>query len=130
MSQIHLGGGTPTLLPPDQLRQLGDFLHDHFEIRDDAELAIEIDPRSCSRGHLEALDSLGFTRASLGIQSTDSKVQRAINREQPHERNQQVVLGTASPWVPTMGGTGWALEAIASGLFAAHIWPRVKGFGA
>jgi oxygen-independent coproporphyrinogen-3 oxidase len=81
--QIHLGGGTPTFLSPDQLFRLGGILHRRFDLTPEAELAVEIDPRVTTREHLQALHALGFNRVSLGIQDFCPEVQRAVNRVQP-----------------------------------------------
>lgn len=88
--QLHLGGGTPTFLPPDQLRRLGAHLHERFDFADDAELAVEIDPRECSPEHVEALREVGFNRASMGVQDNNPTVQEAIHRIQPWEMTREV----------------------------------------
>ncbi|CAB0151479.1 Oxygen-independent coproporphyrinogen III oxidase [Pseudidiomarina piscicola] len=82
VTQVHLGGGTPTFLTETQLSRLQDLLNQHFDISADAELSIEIDPRSCSDDKLRHLRTLGFNRVSYGVQDFDEKVQIAINRVQ------------------------------------------------
>lgn len=82
VNQIHLGGGTPTFLTEEQLTRLWQLLNQYFTITDDAELSIEIDPRSCSDDKLRHLRKLGFNRVSYGVQDFDEKVQIAINRVQ------------------------------------------------
>ena len=79
---IHFGGGTPTLMQPAQFVALTDKLRDRFDLTADAEIAIEIDPRTLDRRMVYALAAGGVTRASLGVQSFDPIVQRAINRIQ------------------------------------------------
>src|SRR5690606_34575857 len=66
--QVHLGGGSPTYLTPTQLVELWEMLSGRFQIADDAEIAIEVDPRITSLEHLRTLRGLGFNRISLGIQ--------------------------------------------------------------
>jgi oxygen-independent coproporphyrinogen-3 oxidase len=88
--QIHLGGGTPTFLPPEQLLRLGRTLRKIFDVQDDAELAVEIDPRECTDEHIDALRELGFNRASLGVQDNNKEVQEAIHRIQPWEKTLEV----------------------------------------
>jgi oxygen-independent coproporphyrinogen-3 oxidase len=83
VSQVHLGGGTPTFLAPDQLERLWAILDGQFNIRPDAEVAVEIDPRATTAEHLDTLRGLGFNRVSLGVQDFDPNVQAAINRIQP-----------------------------------------------
>lgn len=79
---LHLGGGTPTFLTETQLSRLMALLQQHFTILPDAEISIEIDPRSCSDDKLRHLKQLGFNRVSFGVQDLDEKVQIAINRVQ------------------------------------------------
>ena len=81
-THLHFGGGTPTLMRPAQFIALMDQLRDRFDIAPNAEIAIEIDPRTLDRRMVDALASCGVTRASLGVQSFDPVVQRAINRVQ------------------------------------------------
>ena len=85
VSHLHFGGGTPTLMAPDQFRALMTQLRSAFDFLPDAEVAIEIDPRTLEAEMVEALADSGVNRASLGVQSFDEKVQRAINRLQSFE---------------------------------------------
>ena len=88
---IHWGGGTPTSLEPDDIVRLALKLQERFEFADDYEFAVEIDPRKVRRQTVEALGKSGVTRASLGIQDFNIKVQEAINRIQPFDETKQVV---------------------------------------
>ena len=83
--QIHLGGGSPTILQPDDHARLAAALNEAFALEAGAEIAIEIDPRGLSQSDVDALAASGTTRASLGVQDHDSAVQKAINRIQPFE---------------------------------------------
>jgi oxygen-independent coproporphyrinogen III oxidase len=85
INQVHLGGGTPTFLTEQQLSRLMSLLHRNFHITGDAEVSIEIDPRSCSEIKLRHLRTLGFNRVSYGVQDFDQQVQIAINRVQDAE---------------------------------------------
>jgi oxygen-independent coproporphyrinogen-3 oxidase len=82
IGHIHFGGGTPTIMTPDQLRGLMRLMGDAFDIRPDAEIAVEIDPRTLRPEMTAALGESGVNRASLGVQTFDPKVQNAINRIQ------------------------------------------------
>jgi oxygen-independent coproporphyrinogen-3 oxidase len=82
ISHLHLGGGTPSILGPDGLRELVGTLHRLFGIRPGAEPAIELDPRTLDEATAGALGELGFTRASLGVQDIDPAVQARIGRPQ------------------------------------------------
>jgi oxygen-independent coproporphyrinogen-3 oxidase len=84
LSHLHWGGGTPTVLGDDLFRVM-DRLRDAFVIVPGAELAVEIDPRVLDPAFARALGRAGFTRASLGVQSFEPEVQRAINRVQSFE---------------------------------------------
>ncbi len=89
VAQIHLGGGTPTFLPPDQLLRLGALVREFFTLTPDTEFSVEIDPRRLTLEHVQALRAIGATRASLGVQDTDTRVQLAIHRIQPQAQNEQ-----------------------------------------
>lgn len=91
VTQIHWGGGTPTLLSPDQIADLGGYLRKRFDIADDAEISIEADPRGLTEEHVAAAREVGFTRISLGVQSFDREVQEAINRVQPEHLTRNAV---------------------------------------
>lgn len=85
VSHLHFGGGTPTALEPGDLARVMAAICDRFDVAADAELAIESDPRTLTEAMIDKLGTLGFTRASFGIQEFDPKVQAAINRIQPFE---------------------------------------------
>ncbi len=82
-SHLHWGGGSPTLLTAEHMRDLGAALRTAFPLTDDAEFAVEIDPRDLRDDQVAAMAEIGVTRASLGVQDIDPQVQRAINRVQP-----------------------------------------------
>lgn len=88
---VHFGGGTPTIMKPAQFIALVHLLRDQFDIVDDAELAIEIDPRTITREMLAAMRGSGINRASLGVQTFDPKVQQSINRIQSLECTTETV---------------------------------------
>lgn len=89
--QLHWGGGTPTYYTPDELRQLQAVTLESFELEDDAEVAIEIDPRVTTFEHLAVLRDVGFNRLSLGIQDFTREVQEAVNRVQPFEQTRDLI---------------------------------------
>ena len=91
VKHVHFGGGTPTLMQPRQFIALIDKLRDRFDIAADAEIAIEIDPRTLEQAMVDALAAGGVNRASLGVQSFDPVVQRAINRVQTFEETKLAV---------------------------------------
>ena len=93
IEQLHLGGGTPTFLSHDELRQLMGKLRDHFSLLDDdcGDYSIEIDPREADWSTMGLLRELGFNRVSLGVQDLDPNVQRAINRLQSLEETRAII---------------------------------------
>lgn len=88
--QIHFGGGTPTFLKPKQLFRLGSAIHNRFNVTDETEFGVEIDPRRCTKKHTQTLADIGCNRASLGVQDTNEEVQEAIHRIQPFELTKKV----------------------------------------
>ena len=80
LSQLHLGGGTPTYLTREQLAELMDCLHQAFNMddSDEHEFSIEVDPRTISTEQIEHLRQLGFNRLSFGVQDFDADVQAAV----------------------------------------------------
>ncbi|MCS6809737.1 MAG: oxygen-independent coproporphyrinogen III oxidase [Tepidimonas sp.] len=86
VSQLHLGGGTPTFLSDDELTDLMGLLKRHFELVPGGEFSIEVDPRTVTPTRLAHLQQLGFNRLSLGVQDFDPTVQRAVHRIQPAEQ--------------------------------------------
>ncbi len=95
---VHLGGGTPNILTPDDLGRLFEALHACFQIRPDADIAAELDPRHLDRFWVEAAVGHGLSRASLGIQDCDPRVQQAINRVQPFAQSR-----AAARWLREAG---------------------------
>jgi len=91
--QIHWGGGTPSFLKNEDIRELSGFIHTHFNIAENVEIGIEIDPREITPEKAGVLAHVGFNRASLGIQDVNKEVQEAIHRIQPHEMNINAVNG-------------------------------------
>ena len=85
ISQLHLGGGTPTFLREDQLARLWRAIGAHFVVKSDAELAVEVNPVVTSTRQLALLRSFGFNRLSMGVQDFDRDVQEAIERNQSFE---------------------------------------------
>ncbi|KUM25062.1 coproporphyrinogen III oxidase [Mesorhizobium loti] len=91
VSDVHFGGGTPMLIGPGEFLALMEFLRRHFALKKTATIAVEIDPRTFTAEMAEALGAAGVTRASLGVQSFDPTVQKAINRVQSVEETAAAV---------------------------------------
>ncbi|NMM06892.1 oxygen-independent coproporphyrinogen III oxidase [Polaromonas sp.] len=86
VSQLHLGGGSPTFLSDDELRELMSMLRRSFALAPGGEYSIEVDPRTVDAGRLTVLAELGFNRLSFGVQDFDPAVQKAVHRIQATER--------------------------------------------
>ncbi len=86
VTQLHLGGGTPTFLSDEELRELMAMLRRSFALAPGGEYSIEIDPRTVDGARLAVLAELGFTRLSFGVQDFDPEVQKAVHRIQPAEQ--------------------------------------------
>ncbi len=84
VEQLHWGGGTPTFISQDQMRELMDQTRRWFDLADDevGEYSIEIDPREADAQSVALLRRLGFNRMSLGVQDFEPQVQQAVNRIQ------------------------------------------------
>jgi len=89
--QLHWGGGTPTFLSRDEMAELTRLLRARFELAPDAEVSIEVDPRSTEPGRMAFLAGLGFNRVSIGVQDFDPEVQAAVHRVQGEDLTRRVV---------------------------------------
>jgi oxygen-independent coproporphyrinogen-3 oxidase len=90
---MHWGGGSPTALSAGQIVALNTFLRNRFTFAHDAEVAVEVFPGELDDEKIGALGRIGLTRASVGVQDFDPKVQRAIHREQSFELTRDVIQG-------------------------------------
>ena len=91
VEKVHFGGGTPTIVKPEEFVALSGLLRERFDFTGSAEMAVEIDPRTLTAGMAAALAGAGVARASLGVQSFDPQVQKAINRIQSEECTAETV---------------------------------------
>ena len=87
----HWGGGSPTMLTGEDWRRIIDRLRDRFELGNEAEIAVELDPRDTTRDYVAALAAAGVNRTSIGVQDFHAEVQEAINRIQPFDVTERVV---------------------------------------
>ncbi|MGJ8684681.1 MAG: oxygen-independent coproporphyrinogen III oxidase [Nonlabens sp.] len=92
ISELHLGGGTPTFFSPENLKILIDGIFKHAVQPDDAALSFEGHPNNTTREHLQTLHDLGFNRVSYGVQDFNLEVQKAIHRVQPFENVQSATF--------------------------------------
>lgn len=90
ISELHLGGGTPTFFSPENLERLLSAIFKSCVVPDQHEFSFEGHPNNTTKAHLQTLFDLGFTRLSLGVQDNNPEVQRVINRIQPIENVRNV----------------------------------------
>ena len=86
VSQLHLGGGSPTFLSDAELHALMAMLRRNFHFTPGGEYSIEVDPRTIDVARLDTLAALGFNRLSFGVQDFDPAVQKSVHRIQPAEQ--------------------------------------------
>lgn len=107
VEQLHWGGGTPTHLFPDEIRDIGFDIKSRFDFSEDIEASVEIDPRELTFDHLKALREVGFNRTSFGVQDFNYEVQKAVNRIQSEELTRQTVT-----WARELGFQSINLDLI------------------
>ncbi|MCX7186235.1 MAG: oxygen-independent coproporphyrinogen III oxidase [Methylophilales bacterium] len=86
ISQLHLGGGSPTFFSDAELSELMSMIRRNFVLAEGGEYSIEVDPRTVNDERLAHLRTLGFNRLSFGVQDFDEEVQKAVHRIQPAEQ--------------------------------------------
>ncbi len=91
LSRLHWGGGTPTLLPAAQMRDLARAVFDVVPMGEGAEFSVEIDPNEIDAGRLDALAEAGMNRASIGVQDFDPEIQQIIGRDQSYDITRDAV---------------------------------------
>jgi oxygen-independent coproporphyrinogen-3 oxidase len=98
VEQLHWGGGTPTFISHDEMRELMQVTGKYFKLldNDQGEYSIEIDPREAHGDSIAVLRSIGFNRMSLGVQDFDPAVQKAVNRIQSEEETAYVINAARS----------------------------------
>ena len=77
---IYFGGGTPSLLPAEQIQIILNGINNTYNIKPDAEITLEANPEDITRQKARELSALGINRISLGVQSFDDKTLRQLNR--------------------------------------------------
>jgi len=88
---LHWGGGSPTMLKGPDWMTIMTKLRERFDVTDDAEIAVELDPRTATEDYVKELAKAGVNRTSIGVQSYEDKVQQAINRIQPYDMTKEVI---------------------------------------
>ncbi len=86
VSQLHLGGGSPTFFSDEEIKELFNKLKEVFILSPQGEYSIEVDPRTVDDKRLKRLKKIGFNRLSFGVQDFNSDVQKAVHRLQPFDQ--------------------------------------------
>ncbi len=89
--QLHFGGGSPNFLTPRQIDRLSDLIHFNFNFEENAEMSVELDPRTLTEDKVKAFQRMGINRASIGVQDVNAKVQKAVHRIQPSAMNYETI---------------------------------------
>jgi oxygen-independent coproporphyrinogen-3 oxidase len=90
--QLHWGGGSPSYLNIEELKEMNDFIDANFPIHLNAEVGIELDPRDLGLEDILNLKRCGFNRISLGVQDFDDRVQKAVSRIQSFEHIESLYI--------------------------------------
>jgi oxygen-independent coproporphyrinogen III oxidase len=92
VEQFHWGGGTPNFLTPEDSKKVFQACTEIFpKFSSDADISVEVDPRTLLKEHLDVYRELGFNRISAGVQDFSEAVQVAVNRIQPHAMTKEMV---------------------------------------
>jgi oxygen-independent coproporphyrinogen-3 oxidase len=91
VTAVHWGGGSPSLMTPQDIILVGSQIRSLFLVSPDVEFSVELDPNDMDEGRFDAWADVGMTRASIGVQDFDPKVQTAINRIQTFEQTRGVL---------------------------------------
>ncbi|MBT3939377.1 MAG: oxygen-independent coproporphyrinogen III oxidase [Pelagibacterales bacterium] len=91
VKHIHFGGGSPSLVPASNFISFMKFINNNFNVSSNAEIAIEIDPRTVDIHKINAYKKMNINRVSIGVQDFNTEVQKAINRIQPFKQVSKLV---------------------------------------
>ncbi len=105
--QLHFGGGSPTFSQPEDILQLGTWIHKLFSFEKSYEASVEVDPRTATQANIKAFAEIGVNRVSIGIQDLDPDVQKAVHRFQPLELNLRTL-----EWVHSAGIESFNVDLI------------------
>lgn len=86
LSRLHWGGGTPTLLSADMIRELAEAIAEVTPMAPGGEFSVEIDPNEIDQARVNALAEAGMNRASIGVQDFDDEIQQTIGRLQTYDQ--------------------------------------------
>jgi len=82
---VYIGGGTPSILPPEDMKRVMDCIRDNFTIDENSEITIEANPATLDDKKLETYLEAGINRISIGVQSFDNSILNLLGRV--HDKN-------------------------------------------
>ena len=91
LAHLHFGGGSPTILRPEDVARISEKLYRRFRFARDLEFSVEIDPRDIEPEAIQVWARAGMNRASIGVQDFDPEVQQAVNRIQSYDETAKVL---------------------------------------
>ncbi|WP_183099901.1 radical SAM family heme chaperone HemW [Nocardioides pelophilus] len=112
VATVFLGGGTPTLLPPQDLGRILAAVDDEFGLAPGAEVTTEANPDSVDGAYLERLREAGYNRISFGMQSAVPHVLATLDRTHDPERVPGVVAAARAAGFDRAGGGSISLDLI------------------
>ena len=80
VSTVFFGGGTPSLLTPEQMSEILDGIRTHFQLDDTAEITMELNPGTATRERLTGYRKAGVNRLSIGLQSVHDNELKLLGR--------------------------------------------------
>ena len=100
---VNFGGGTPSVLRADQVKQILDALVERFGLVPGAEISIEANPEDWGAEYAESLRAIGVNRVSLGVQSFDDQVLQGLGRVHTSQESRRAIDHARSAGVVEMG---------------------------
>jgi oxygen-independent coproporphyrinogen-3 oxidase len=111
LSTIYVGGGTPSILDPQQIKQLIDLFKENYGVDYGAEITMEVDPASFNLEDLHGFINAGINRFSLGVQSFNNQILQKSGRRHLREDAEKSCL-----WLKKVYSAGliksWSLDLI------------------
>ncbi|MCD6419791.1 MAG: radical SAM family heme chaperone HemW [Synergistetes bacterium] len=80
VKSIYIGGGTPTIYAPSEIKKIVEACYETFKFHNDPEISIEANPITLSKDKILELKEIGITRISVGVQSLSDRILRILGR--------------------------------------------------
>ncbi|MBO6971746.1 MAG: radical SAM family heme chaperone HemW [Prochlorococcus marinus CUG1431] len=111
LSTIYIGGGTPSILDPKQIREIIDHFKENYGVDNGAEITMEVDPASFNLDDLHGFINAGINRFSLGVQSFNDQILQKSGR-----RHSRLDAENSCSWLKKVYNSGlihsWSLDLI------------------